>query len=39
MNTRIERSRARNLADLVRFVRGETGVPYDWEYAGQAGKS
>ena len=25
--------------DLVRFVLGETGVPYDWEYAGQAGKS
>ena len=26
-------------ADLVRFVLGETGVPYDWEYADQAGKS
>jgi hypothetical protein len=28
-----------SFADLVRFVLGETGVPYDWEYAGQAGKS
>ena len=26
-------------ADLVRFVLGETGVPYDWEYGDQAGKS
>ena len=26
-------------ADLVRFVLGETGVPYDWEYADRAGKS
>jgi CubicO group peptidase (beta-lactamase class C family) len=25
--------------DLVRFVLGETGVPYDWEYGDQAGKS
>jgi CubicO group peptidase (beta-lactamase class C family) len=25
--------------DLVRFVLGETGVPYDWEYADRAGKS
>jgi hypothetical protein len=23
----------------VRFVLGDTGVPYDWEYGGQAGKS
>jgi len=28
-----------SFADLVRFLLGETGVPYDWEYAGQAGKS
>jgi len=26
-------------ADLVGFVLGETGVPYDWEYADRAGKS
>ena len=26
-------------ADLVRAVLGETGVPYDWEYGDQAGKS
>lgn len=26
-------------ADLVRFVLGETGVPYDWEYGDVAGKS
>jgi hypothetical protein len=26
-------------ADLVRFILGDTGVPYDWEYGGQAGKS
>jgi len=26
-------------ADLVRFVLGETGVPYDWEYGDRAGKS
>jgi CubicO group peptidase (beta-lactamase class C family) len=26
-------------ADLVRFVLGETAVPYDWEYADRAGKS
>jgi CubicO group peptidase (beta-lactamase class C family) len=26
-------------AELVRFVLGDTGVPYDWEYGGQAGKS
>lgn len=26
-------------AGLVRFVLGETGVPYDWEYGDRAGKS
>jgi CubicO group peptidase (beta-lactamase class C family) len=26
-------------AELVRFILGETGVPYDWEYGDQAGKS
>jgi CubicO group peptidase (beta-lactamase class C family) len=26
-------------ADLVRFILGNTGVPYDWEYGDQAGKS
>jgi CubicO group peptidase (beta-lactamase class C family) len=26
-------------ADLVRFLLGDTGVPYDWEYGNQAGKS
>ena len=26
-------------ADLVKFVLGDTGVPYDWEYGDQAGKS
>lgn len=26
-------------ADLVRFLLGETGVPYDWEYGDYAGKS
>ena len=26
-------------ADLVRFILGDTGVPYDWEYADRAGKS
>ena len=25
-------TRANGMADLVRFVLGETGVPYDWEY-------
>jgi len=25
--------------DLVRFVLGDTGVPYDWEYGDRAGKS
>lgn len=26
-------------ADLVRFLLGDTGVPYDWEYGDYAGKS
>jgi CubicO group peptidase (beta-lactamase class C family) len=26
-------------ADLVRFILGETGVPFDWEYGDYAGKS
>jgi len=26
-------------AGLVRFLLGDTGVPYDWEYGGYAGKS
>lgn len=26
-------------ADLVRFIFGDTGVPYEWEYGGHAGKS
>jgi len=26
-------------AELVRFVLGDTGVPYDWEYGDHAGKS
>lgn len=26
-------------AGLVRFILGDTGVPYDWEYGDQAGKS
>jgi len=26
-------------AELVRFILGETGVPYEWEYGDQAGKS
>jgi hypothetical protein len=26
-------------ADLVRFVLGETGVPYEWEYGDRAGRS
>ena len=28
-----------SFADLVRFVLGDTGVPYDWEYGDHAGKS
>jgi CubicO group peptidase (beta-lactamase class C family) len=26
-------------ADLVKFILGDTGVPYDWEYGNSAGKS
>jgi hypothetical protein len=26
-------------ADLVRFILGDTAVPYDWEYGDHAGKS
>jgi hypothetical protein len=26
-------------ADLVMFILGDTGVPYDWEYGDNAGKS
>jgi CubicO group peptidase (beta-lactamase class C family) len=26
-------------ADLVKFILGETGVPYDWEYGDRAGQS
>jgi hypothetical protein len=26
-------------ADLVRFILGDTGVPYDWDYGDHAGKS
>ncbi len=26
-------------AELVRFLLGDTGVPYEWEYGGNAGKS
>ena len=26
-------------ADLVKFILGDTGVPYDWEYGDNAGKS
>ncbi|MGA7926937.1 MAG: hypothetical protein WCA20_13165, partial [Candidatus Sulfotelmatobacter sp.] len=26
-------------ADLVRFILGDTGVPYDWEYGDHGGKS
>lgn len=29
----------KSFADLVSFVLGETGVPYDWEYGDYAGKS
>jgi len=28
-----------SFAELVRFILGETGVPYDWEYGTHAGKS
>jgi hypothetical protein len=27
------------LAELIKFIMGETGVPYEWEYGTQAGKS
>lgn len=26
-------------ADLVKFILGDTGVPFDWEYGDYAGKS
>jgi hypothetical protein len=26
-------------ADLVRFILGDTAIPFDWEYGGHAGKS
>jgi hypothetical protein len=26
-------------SDLVKFILGDTGVPYDWEYGDRAGKS
>jgi hypothetical protein len=26
-------------ADFVKFILGETGVPYEWEYGNSAGKS
>jgi CubicO group peptidase (beta-lactamase class C family) len=29
----------RGFAELVRFILGDTGVPYDWEYGDDAGKS
>jgi CubicO group peptidase (beta-lactamase class C family) len=29
----------KGFADLVRFILGDTGVPYDWEYGDYAGKS
>jgi CubicO group peptidase (beta-lactamase class C family) len=28
-----------DFADLVKFILGDTGVPYDWEYGDHAGKS
>jgi hypothetical protein len=31
--------RSEGFADLVRFIPGDTGVPYDWEYGDHAGKS
>jgi hypothetical protein len=30
---------AAGFADLVGFILGDTGVPYDWEFGDQAGKS
>ena len=29
----------RGFEELVRFILGDTGVPYDWEYGDHAGKS
>jgi hypothetical protein len=29
----------KGFAGLVKFILGDTGVPYDWEYGDQAGKS
>ena len=26
-------------AEMVKFILGDTGVPYDWEYGDHAGKS
>ena len=26
-------------SDLVKFILGDTGVPFDWEYGSYAGKS
>ncbi|MHC5541540.1 hypothetical protein ACYOEI_25240 [Singulisphaera rosea] len=34
-NVRVERS----FAELVKFILGDTGVPYHWEYGDHAGKS
>jgi hypothetical protein len=31
--------RSGGFADLVTFILGDTGVPYDWEYGDRAGKS
>jgi len=28
-----------SFADLVKFILGDTGVPFDWEYGDHAGKS
>jgi len=28
-----------SFADLARFILGDTGVPFDWEYGDHAGKS
>ena len=30
---------AKQFTDLVRFILGDTGVPYNWEYGDPAGKS
>lgn len=29
----------KGFAELVKFILGDTGVPYDWEYGDYAGKS